>query len=29
MAFPISVRAEEIEPEGFVRMYGLLKRREG
>jgi 16S rRNA (adenine1518-N6/adenine1519-N6)-dimethyltransferase len=29
MAFPVTVRAEEIEPEEFVRMYGLLKRGEG
>jgi 16S rRNA (adenine1518-N6/adenine1519-N6)-dimethyltransferase len=29
MAFPASVRAEEIEPEGFVRMYRLLGEERG
>lgn len=28
MAFPGSVRAEEIEPAGFVRMHGLLRGQE-
>lgn len=29
MAFPPNIRAEEIEPEGFLRMYRLLDRKEG